>query len=191
MGSRNSRVVEFVRQHGATAVAVVVEAPSSASSSDCAASSAAGSSDRTHPAHPRPLVHLRRRRNLSATSDEAGERIACFPGDEVELHLLMFHSIRSALRDTLTLRLPDSTSSSLAPTASTPAPTPAPRPNPSTPTPPTSNSSPHARTPSAQVKDKSNGAVYVVAESRLGQLPVKAKASGRKQPSYEFLIHSV
>lgn len=32
-----------------------------------------------------------------------------------------------------------------------------------------------------QVKDKSNGAVYVIAESRLGQLPVKAKASGKKQ----------
>lgn len=34
-----------------------------------------------------------------------------------------------------------------------------------------------------QVKDKSNAAVYVVAESRLGQLPVKAKASGKKQAS--------
>jgi isoleucyl-tRNA synthetase len=33
----------------------------------------------------------------------------------------------------------------------------------------------------AKVKDKSNGAVYVIAESRLGQLPVKAKASGKKQ----------
>ena len=32
-----------------------------------------------------------------------------------------------------------------------------------------------------QVKDKSNGTVYIVAESRLGQLPVKAKASGKKQ----------
>nr|CAB3470983.1 unnamed protein product [Digitaria exilis] len=33
----------------------------------------------------------------------------------------------------------------------------------------------------AKVKDKSSGAVYIVAESRLGQLPVKAKASGKKQ----------
>ncbi|KAG0535177.1 hypothetical protein BDA96_04G343700 [Sorghum bicolor] len=33
----------------------------------------------------------------------------------------------------------------------------------------------------AKVKDKSNGAVYIIAESRLGQLPVKAKASGKKQ----------
>ncbi|KAF7098584.1 hypothetical protein CFC21_100314 [Triticum aestivum] len=33
----------------------------------------------------------------------------------------------------------------------------------------------------AKVKDKSNGTVYIVAESRLGQLPVKAKASGKKQ----------
>ncbi|CAN6194017.1 unnamed protein product [Urochloa humidicola] len=33
----------------------------------------------------------------------------------------------------------------------------------------------------AKVKDKSNGAVYVIAESRLAQLPVKAKASGKKQ----------
>ncbi|EMS62671.1 Isoleucyl-tRNA synthetase, cytoplasmic [Triticum urartu] len=32
-----------------------------------------------------------------------------------------------------------------------------------------------------KVKDKSNGTVYIVAESRLGQLPVKAKASGKKQ----------
>jgi isoleucyl-tRNA synthetase len=32
-----------------------------------------------------------------------------------------------------------------------------------------------------QVRDKSNGKVYVIAESRLGQLPVKAKASGKKQ----------
>uniref|UniRef100_A0A0A9CV56 Uncharacterized protein n=1 Tax=Arundo donax TaxID=35708 RepID=A0A0A9CV56_ARUDO len=35
----------------------------------------------------------------------------------------------------------------------------------------------------AKVKDKSTGAAYVVAESRLDQLPVKAKASGKKQPS--------
>ncbi|AQK81828.1 Isoleucine--tRNA ligase cytoplasmic [Zea mays] len=33
----------------------------------------------------------------------------------------------------------------------------------------------------AKVRDKSNGKVYVIAESRLGQLPVKAKASGKKQ----------
>uniref|UniRef100_A0ACD5UJZ9 Uncharacterized protein n=1 Tax=Avena sativa TaxID=4498 RepID=A0ACD5UJZ9_AVESA len=33
----------------------------------------------------------------------------------------------------------------------------------------------------AKVKDKSNGTVYIVAESRLGQLPVKAKAPGKKQ----------
>lgn len=33
----------------------------------------------------------------------------------------------------------------------------------------------------SKVKDKSNGTVYIVAESRLGQLPVKAKASGKKQ----------
>ena len=32
-----------------------------------------------------------------------------------------------------------------------------------------------------QVKDKSNRAIYIIAESRLGQLPVKAKASGKKQ----------
>ena len=32
-----------------------------------------------------------------------------------------------------------------------------------------------------QVKDKSNGTVYIVAESRLGQLPAKAKAAGKKQ----------
>ncbi|AQK81818.1 Isoleucine--tRNA ligase, cytoplasmic [Zea mays] len=32
-----------------------------------------------------------------------------------------------------------------------------------------------------RVRDKSNGKVYVIAESRLGQLPVKAKASGKKQ----------
>ncbi|TVU08293.1 hypothetical protein EJB05_41693 [Eragrostis curvula] len=35
----------------------------------------------------------------------------------------------------------------------------------------------------AKVKDKSSGAVYIVAESRLSQLPVKAKASGKKQQS--------
>jgi isoleucyl-tRNA synthetase len=33
----------------------------------------------------------------------------------------------------------------------------------------------------AKVKDKSTAAVYIVAESRLGQLPVKVKASGKKQ----------
>ncbi|KAG2607498.1 hypothetical protein PVAP13_4NG249900 [Panicum virgatum] len=33
----------------------------------------------------------------------------------------------------------------------------------------------------AKVKDRSNAAVYIVAESRLGQLPVKVKASGKKQ----------
>ncbi|XP_006656298.1 isoleucine--tRNA ligase, cytoplasmic-like [Oryza brachyantha] len=33
----------------------------------------------------------------------------------------------------------------------------------------------------AKVKDRSTGMVYVVAESRLGQLPAKAKASGKKQ----------
>ena len=32
-----------------------------------------------------------------------------------------------------------------------------------------------------QVKDRTNAAVYIVAESRLGQLPVKVKASGKKQ----------
>ncbi|GJN13247.1 hypothetical protein PR202_ga31599 [Eleusine coracana subsp. coracana] len=35
----------------------------------------------------------------------------------------------------------------------------------------------------AKVKDKSSGVAYVVAESRLSQLPVKAKASAKKQPS--------
>ncbi|PWZ05187.1 hypothetical protein Zm00014a_001843 [Zea mays] len=44
----------------------------------------------------------------------------------------------------------------------------------------------------AKVKDKSNGAVYVIAESRLGQLPVKAKASGKKQaPSKGSNIEAV
>ncbi|KAG2613221.1 hypothetical protein PVAP13_4KG344900 [Panicum virgatum] len=33
----------------------------------------------------------------------------------------------------------------------------------------------------AKVKDRTNAAVYIVAESRLGQLPVKVKASGKKQ----------
>ena len=32
-----------------------------------------------------------------------------------------------------------------------------------------------------QVKDRSNAAVYIVVESRLGQFPVKFKASGKKQ----------
>jgi isoleucyl-tRNA synthetase len=44
----------------------------------------------------------------------------------------------------------------------------------------------------AKVKDKSNGAVYVIAESRLGQLPVKAKASGKKQaPSKGSIAEAV